>query len=225
MFKGILFDLDGVLLSTEQFHFQAWKELTDRLQIPFDRQQGDRCRGISRLDSLEIVLENSPRRFSREEKLQLAEEKNNNYRRMLRGLTASDVPRETVQVLRELRARGYRLALASGSRNAAWILQKTELDRLLDGAVDGNDITRSKPDPEVFLKAAQVLGLSPAECLGVDDAAAGVQAIHAAGMLAAAMEPAARTGTGDWNLRDLSQLLALCPKLEGADRLCSDRRK
>lgn len=219
MIKGILFDLDGVLLSTEQFHFQAWKALADRLGIPFDQAQGDRCRGVSRMDSLEIVLERSPRSYSPEEKLRLAEEKNNHYRDMLRDLTPADLPEETVVVLTALRERGYRLGLASASKNAPLILEKTGLGLLLDGGADGNNVTRSKPDPEVFLKAAQSLGLEPTDCMGVDDASAGVQAIHAAGMPAAAMGPAAQAGEGDWNLETLSQLLAQCPELEEAAHL------
>ena len=168
------------------------------------------------MDSLEIVLEGSPRTYSPEEKLRLAEEKNSCYRAMLRDLTPADLPEETVQVLRALRARGYRLGLASASKNAPLILEKTGLASLLDGGADGNNVTRSKPDPEVFEKAARSLDLSPGECLGVDDASAGVQAIRAAGMRAAAMGPAARAGEGDWNLETLSQLLELCPTLEEA---------
>ena len=166
MIKGILFDLDGVLLSTDQFHFRAWKALADRLAIPFDRRQGDRCRGISRMESLDIVLENSTRIYTPEEKLQFAEEKNHAYRALLQGLTPADVPEETVRVLTQLRMRGYQLALASGSKNAELILERTGLRSLLDGVVDGKDITHSKPDPEVFCKAAQALDLSPRDCVG-----------------------------------------------------------
>ena len=206
MIKGILFDLDGVLLSTDQFHFRAWKALADRLAIPFDRRQGDRCRGISRMESLDIVLENSTRIYTPEEKLQFAEEKNHAYRALLQGLTPADVP--------ELRMRGYQLALASGSKNAELILERTGLRSLLDGVVDGKDITHSKPDPEVFCKAAQALDLSPRDCVGVDDASAGVQSIRAAGALAAAIGPAAQAGEGDWNLKSLSQLLEQCLGME-----------
>ena len=209
MIKGILFDLDGVLLSTDQFHFRAWKALADRLVIPFDRRQGDRCRGISRMESLDIVLENSTRTYTPEEKLQFAED-----RAFLQDLTPADVPEETVRVLTQLRMRGYRLALASGSKNAELILERTGLRSLLDGVVDGKDITRSKPDPEVFCKAAQALDLSPRDCVGVDDASAGVQSIRAAGALAAAIGPAAQAGEGDWNLKSLSQLLERCPGME-----------
>ena len=214
MIKGILFDLDGVLLSTDQFHFRAWKALADRLAIPFDRRQGDRCRGISRMESLDIVLENSTRTYTPEEKLQFAEENNHAYRSILQDLTPADVPEETVRVLTQLRMRGYRLALASGSKNAELILERTGLRSLLDGVVDGKDITRSKPDPEVFCKTAQALDLSPRDCVGVDDASAGVQSIRAAGALAAAIGPAAQAGEGDWNLKSLSQLLERCPGME-----------
>ncbi|RHR08080.1 beta-phosphoglucomutase [Pseudoflavonifractor sp. AF19-9AC] len=219
MIKGILFDLDGVLLSTEQFHFQAWKALADRLGIPFDQAQGDRCRGVSRMDSLDIVLEGSPRSYTPEEKLCLAEEKNNTYRSMLARLTPADLSEETVRVLTTLRQRGYRLGLASASKNAPLILEKTGLGKLLDGGADGNTVTHSKPHPEVFFKAAESLGLDPGDCMGVDDAVAGVQAIHAAGMPAAAMGPAAQAGLGDWNLETLSQLLEQCPPLEEANQL------
>lgn len=214
MIKGILFDLDGVLLSTDQFHFRAWKALADRLAIPFDRRQGDRCRGISRMESLDIVLENSTRTYTPGEKLQFAEEKNHAYRALLQGLTPADVPEETVRVLTQLRMRGYQLALASGSKNAELILERTGLRSLLDGVVDGKDITHSKPDPEVFCKAAQALDLSPRDCVGVDDASAGVQSIRAAGALAAAIGPAAQAGEGDWNLKSLSQLLEQCLGME-----------
>lgn len=215
MKKGILFDLDGVLLSTEQLHFRAWAALARRLGVPFDQEQGDRCRGVSRMDSLEILLERSPLVFSPQEKLRLAQEKNDCYRAMLRKLTPADLPEETAAVLRALRGRGYRLGLASASKNAPLILEKTGLGPLLDGGADGNDVTRSKPHPEVFLKAAQSLGLAPSDCIGVDDAVAGVEAARAAGMLAAALGPAARAGLGDWNLETLSQLLDRCPELEG----------
>ena len=214
MIKGILFDLDGVLLSTDQLHFRAWKALADRLGIPFDSRQGDRCRGVSRMESLEIVLEHSSHPYTPAEKQRFAAEKNDTYRALLQGLTPADVPEETVRVLTELRRRGYRLALASGSRNARLILEKTGLGSLLDGVADGMDITRSKPDPEVYCKAAQALGLSPRDCVGVDDASAGVQSIRASGALAAAMGPAAQAGEGDWNLESLSQLLERCPGKE-----------
>ena len=215
MIEGILFDLDGVLVSTDELHYLAWKQLADRLGIPFSREQGDRCRGVSRMGSLEILLEGSNRSYTEREKLRMAEEKNDCYRAQLQELTPGDVPERTAETLRELRRRGYRLGLASSSKNAGVILTRTGLDALLDRVVDGNQITRSKPDPEVFLRAAQLLKLPPEDCAGVDDALAGVESARTAGMIAAAIGPAALAGAGDWNLECLARLLDLCPPLEG----------
>ena len=167
------------------------------------------------MGSLEILLEGSNRSYTEREKLRMAEEKNDCYRAQLQELTPGDVPERTVETLRELRRRGYRLGLASSSKNAGVILTRTGLDALLDRVVDGNQITRSKPDPEVFLRAARLLELPPEDCAGVDDALAGVDSARTAGMTAAAIGPAALAGAGDWNLECLSRLLDLCPPLEG----------
>ena len=167
------------------------------------------------MGSLEILLEGSNRSYTEREKLRMAEEKNDCYRAQLQELTPGDVPERTAETLRELRRRGYRLGLASSSKNAGVILTRTGLDALLDRVVDGNQITRSKPDPEVFLRAAQLLELPPEDCAGVDDALAGVESARTAGMTAAAIGPAALAGVGDWNLECLSRLLDLCPPLEG----------
>ena len=174
MVRGLVFDLDGVLVHTDELHYRAWKALAGRLGLPFTREQGDRCRGVSRMGSLEILLEGSNRSYTEREKLRMAEEKNDCYRAQLQELTPGDVPERTVETLRELRRRGYRLGLASSSKNAGVILTRTGLDALLDRVVDGNQITRSKPDPEVFLRAAQLLELPPEDCAGVDDALAAV---------------------------------------------------
>lgn len=152
MVRGLVFDLDGVLVHTDELHYRAWKALAGRLGLPFTREQGDRCRGVSRMGSLEILLEGSNRSYTEREKLRMAEEKNDCYRAQLQELTPGDVPERTVETLRELRRRGYRLGLASSSKNAGVILTRTGLDALLDRVVDGNQITRSKPDPEVFLR-------------------------------------------------------------------------
>lgn len=216
--EAIVFDMDGVLLSTDRMHFEAWKALADRLGLPFDETKAQRCLGLSRMESLEIVLEGSGRSFTAEEKEALAEEKNRHYRALLRGLTPGDLPEETVEVLCELRRRGYRLALASSSKNAPEILSRTGLGELLDCAVDGNDVKRAKPDPEVFLLAAQRLGVAPERCVGVDDALSGVAAARAAGMTVAAVGFASGAGAGDWNLKSLGELLERCPGAEREDK-------
>ena len=211
MIQGICFDLDGVLVQTDNLHYLAWKGLADRLGIPFDRAQGDRCRGISRMESLEIVLEHTDHIYSAEEKERFAQEKNEAYRAMLARLSPSDLPADVLPTLRELRRRGYRLALASGSKNAGLILARTGLGRYLDAAADGRCITRSKPDPEIFLTAAQMLGLPPERCAAVDDAVAGIQAGRAAGMVTVALGDSAAHRAGDYDLERFGQLLDLFP--------------
>ncbi len=205
----VIFDLDGVLVNTDVFHFEAWKELADRLDVPFSAEQADRCRGVSRMQSLEIVLERSERTYTLAEKEAFAAEKNASYRRRLETMTPADVPSEVLETLAELRRRGCRLALASGSKNAGLILERTGLGRMLDAVADGAMITRSKPDPEVFLTAAKLLGTEPCECAAVDDAAAGVQSARAAGMLAVAIAGAAKSGLGDMNITSVKELLQL----------------
>lgn len=211
MIQGICFDLDGVLVQTDNLHYLAWKGLADRLGIPFDRAQGDRCRGISRMESLEIVLEHTDHIYSAEEKERFAQEKNEVYRAMLARLSPSDLPADVLPTLRELRRRGYRLALASGSKNAGLILARTGLGRYLDAAADGKCITRSKPDPEIFLTAAKMLDLPPQTCAAVDDAVAGIQAGRAAGMVTVAIGDSAAHRAGDYDLERFGQLLDLFP--------------
>lgn len=206
MIKAIIFDLDGVLISTDELHYRAWKALADRLGVPFDRAQNDRCRGISRMDSLEIVLGRSPVKYTLREKEAFTAEKNENYRSMLASLTESDVPEGVLPTLALLKKRGYSLALASASKNAPLILERTGLGAYLDAVADGNCVTRSKPDPEVFLVAAEKLGIVPGECAAVDDALAGVEAARAAGMLAVGYGDSTASGAGDINLERFSQL-------------------
>jgi beta-phosphoglucomutase len=179
---GVIFDMDGVLLSTDDLHYRAWKELADREGIHFDRQINERLRGVSRMDSLRIILERASRHYNQAEQLALAEHKNARYRELLRELTPAAVAPQVRELLAELRRRGLRLAVASSSRNLELILGQVELRAAFDAVVDGNEITRSKPDPEVFLLAAGRLGLPPARCLVVEDAESGIEAARRAGM-------------------------------------------
>lgn len=211
MIQGICFDLDGVLIHTDELHYRAWKALAHRLGVPFSREQGDRCRGVSRMQSLEIVLERAGRTYSQAEKERFAQEKNEAYRAMLDGLSPADVPEDVPPTLEELRRRGFRLALASGSKNAGLILERTGLGRFLDAAADGTHITRSKPDPEIFLTAARMLGLPPERCAAVDDAVAGIQSGRAAGMVTVGIGDSALRSAGDYNLSRFGQLLELFP--------------
>lgn len=215
MIKAIIFDLDGVLVSTDELHYRAWKALAGRLGVPFDRAKNDRCRGISRMASLDIVLEDSPTAYTQSEREAFAAEKNVTYRAMLASLTPADTLEGVLPTLAELRRRGYRLALASVSKNAPLILERTGLDRYLDAVADGNCITRSKPDPEVFLKAAEKLDMACGSCAAMDDALAGIEAGRAAGMLTIGFGDSAKNKAGDLNLERFDELLGLFPDIKG----------
>ena len=209
MIKGIIFDLDGVLCSTDEYHYQAWKKLADRLGIYFDRKINDRLRGVSRMASLDIVLERSDVSYSDEEKLSLATEKNETYRGLLSNMSPADLSNEVKETLVELRRRGYLMSLGSSSKNSKYILERIGLAGYFDAISDGTNITRSKPDPEVFLKAAEFIGLIPEECLVVEDAVAGIQAAKAGNMAAAGIGEASSYELTDYPLSTFSDLLKI----------------
>lgn len=206
--KGIIFDLDGVLVSTDRFHYQAWKNMADRMGIYFDETINDRLRGVSRAQSLEIILEKyEGEPLSAEKKAELMEEKNDTYRQLLSSLTQEDVPALVRSTLNGLKAAGYRLAVGSSSKNAKYILEKIGLLQMFDAISDGTNITRSKPDPEVFVKAAEFLGLAPESCVVVEDARAGVDAAKAAAMTAVGIGEAAGYDRADYGIRSFEELL------------------
>lgn len=210
--KAIIFDLDGVICFTDRYHYQAWKQLADRLGIYFDEEINNRLRGVSRMVSLEILLERSSRTYSPEEKKAFAEQKNYTYRNLLSTMTPSDLSDEVMDTLKELRRRRYKLAIASSSRNTKYILRRIGLDGFFDAVVDGTDIEHAKPDPEVFYCAAQKLGEDPSDCIVVEDARSGIEAAKSAGMTALAFFGDAKVcGLEDYNLRSFSDLLNVLP--------------
>lgn len=178
-YRGIIFDLDGVICFTDKYHYQAWKEIADQQEIYFDETINHRLRGVSRMDSLNIILENAKRKYSEEEKERLANQKNEQYKKLLCRITPDELPDEVENTLAELREKGILLAIGSSSKNAKLILKQLGLEGYFDAVSDGENITHSKPHPEVFLKAAEFLGLRPEECLVVEDAAAGIAAASA----------------------------------------------
>lgn len=212
--KGIIFDLDGVLCYTDHYHYLAWKELADQLLLPFDEQVNNRLRGVSRMESLEIVLSLGSETYSDAEKALMAERKNDSYRASLRSMGSADLARGAAETLERLHGLGLLLAIGSSSRNTPLILERTGIKDCFDAVADGNDITNSKPDPEVFLLAAARLSLTPEQCIVVEDAHAGIQAAKAGGFLAIGIGDAANAAGTDYTISGLSELVPLCRTLK-----------
>ena len=206
-FDAVIVDLDGVICFTDEYHYRAWKAMADGVGIPFDRTINNRLRGVSRMDSLEIILENyhGPA-LSDEKKAALAQQKNDIYRDSLKEMSTADLSGEVKETLDALRAMGLKLAIGSSSKNTPFILRQIGLGDYFDAVSDGNNITRSKPDPEVFVKAAEMLGIAPGRCLVVEDAVSGAQAGHAGGMKVACLGDAAMNRAGDWNMQSIREL-------------------
>ena len=206
-YKGIIFDLDGVICSTDEYHYLAWKALADRLEIPFDRERNNLLRGVSRMASLEIILEKSDKTYTDAEKASFAEEKNTLYRKLLAQMSPADLSDNVKSTLEALRKTDLKLAIGSSSKNTPFILERIGLGHFFDAVADGNCITHSKPHPEVFLKAATMIGFFPQNCLVVEDAHAGVEAAVAGGFDCAAIGDAREDSRAKWHLNAFSDLL------------------
>lgn len=190
MMKGIIFDLDGVLVSTDEMHFKAWKMLAEELGIVnFTKEDNKAQKGVSRMESLEVVLSKGDKVYSEEEKIAFATRKNNYYIELLQELTNEAVLKDVIVTLEMLRERGIAIGVGSASKNTPMILEKTGLQQYIDQVSCGLDTTKSKPDPEVFIIAAKKLNLSNEECLVVEDSAAGIVAAKAACMKSLGVGP------------------------------------
>lgn len=207
--KGIIFDLDGVICFTDIYHYQGWKRMADEEGIEFNETINNRLRGVSRAASLEIILEKADREYSRDEKNEMMERKNNYYRELLSNMTPADLTEEVRQTLEQLRKEGYKLAIGSSSKNAKFILERIGLRDFFDEISDGTNIQRSKPDPQVFLMAAQMLNLTPDQCLVVEDAVAGIDAAVAGGFHSAGIGEAAGYEKAEYRLQTFADLLNL----------------
>ena len=207
MIKAVIFDLDGVLVTTDELHFEAWKALADKLGInDFTKADNVRQRGVSRMASLEVVLEKTDRAFSEEEKLALAEEKNEIYVRSLSALSETDVLSGANEFIDYLKSKGIKTAVGSASKNTPLILEKTKLASKFDAVSCGLDTTKSKPDPEVFLIAAKKLGVAPCDCVVVENSDAGIEAAKTGGMYAIAVGAAEYNPKADVAIKDLESL-------------------
>ncbi len=208
-YKAVIFDLDGVICHTDMYHYQAWKQIADELGIYFDEEINNRLRGVSRMESFEIILERYEGTMSLEDKVVYTTRKNEAYKELLKNMSPADLSPEVKETLDGLRAKGLKLAIGSSSKNAGVILERLGLDGYFDAVSDGNNITRSKPDPEVFVKAAQLVGEASGDCLVVEDAKAGLEAAIGGGMDCAAMGDAVASGLATYDLTEFSDLLQI----------------
>jgi beta-phosphoglucomutase len=182
LIRALIFDLDGVLVSTDELHFRAWGKIAKQEGISFTREDNHRLRGVGRMESLEIILEKSIRQYTDEEKMMLATQKNDYYRELLSTLTPADTLPGAREILEVLQKKHVKTAIGSSSKNAVEIMNRTGLIGMVDVIIDGTKISATKPDPEVFIKAAEALGIPPDECLVIEDAMAGIEAGRRAGM-------------------------------------------
>jgi beta-phosphoglucomutase len=214
MIKAIIFDLDGVIVSTDYLHYASWKEMADKENIYFDETINHRLRGVSRKDSLEIILEKSNRAYSADEKQKLMDYKNELYVKSLESLSKENILKNVEPALKEFKEMGLKLSIGSSSKNAKRILEYLNLNDYFDAISDGTNITQSKPDPEVFLKAAEYLEESPKNCLVVEDAHSGIDAAKAGGMLACAVSEAKSHKSADFRVDDLLELVVIVKEMQ-----------
>ena len=205
-YKGVIFDLDGVICCTDQYHERAWREMAEEFGIYFDPAVSNRLRGVSREESLEIILEHAGKVFPPEEKKKMTEKKNAIYIKLLDQMSPGDLEEDVRSTLEQLRNRGCLLAIGSSSKNTRKILDKIGLGNYFDAVCDGTEITHSKPDPEVFLKAAGKIGLAVSECLVVEDACAGISAASEGGFDSAGLGDAAKDKNVTWALNIFGDL-------------------
>ena len=182
MIKGFLFDLDGVIVDTAVFHFQAWRRLAQKLGGDFTEEQNEQLKGVSRVDSLKKIIEWTGATVSEEEFQTLMVEKNEWYLELVQGLGPKDALPGALDFLQTAYDQGIKIALGSASKNAPMILEKLGITPLFTAIIDGNNVVNGKPHPEVFLKGAEALGLEPSECVVFEDSIAGVQAAKTGGM-------------------------------------------
>lgn len=207
--KGIIFDLDGVICSTDVYHYEAWRDVVADLGIRIGPEINAKLRGVSRMEGLDRILNGQSVRLSGEEKEALAVKKNELYKELLENMSEADLSDEVRDTLRVLKARGILMAIGSSSKNAGLVLDKIGLGHFFDAVSDGNGIKNAKPDPEVFLRAADMLGLEAGDCLVVEDACSGIDAAVRGGFKAAGISDAAAYEKADYRLDRFEDILAI----------------
>ena len=206
--KGFVFDLDGVITDTSVFHSQAWHQVADKVGVKWDDDLANALKGIGRMDSLNLILakDHKENDFTEDEKVALATEKNDNYLKLVNQMTPADILPGIKAFLEDLKAKGYLLSLASASKNSPLVLKKLGLGDYFPKSVDPATLKHGKPDPEIFRRGAEILSLDPAECIGIEDAAAGVQSINGAGETSVGIGDPKILAAADINFTETAQL-------------------
>jgi beta-phosphoglucomutase len=203
---GFIFDLDGVIVDTAGYHYLAWKKLADHLGIDFDEEQNERFKGVSRKRCLEILLELGGLQVSQEQFDAWLAEKNEDYLSYINEMDSSEILPDVTRVLDYLKDHHIPMALGSASKNARPILEKVQLLTYFKAVVDGNEVSKAKPDPEVFLIAARDLGVPPEDCVVFEDAVAGIEAANRAGMTSIGIGDPGILGEADYTFRDFTEI-------------------
>ncbi|ADG40468.1 MULTISPECIES: beta-phosphoglucomutase [Leuconostoc] len=206
--KGFTFDLDGVITDTAKFHEQAWHDLATELGVEWSDTLGSQLKGIGRMDSLNMILAagGKQNQFSDDEKMMFAHKKNTHYVALIQSLTPDDILPGITAFLGEIRAGGFLASIASASKNAPQILKKLEITNYFVGIVDPSTVSHGKPDPEIFVRAGELLNLQPKQIIGIEDASAGVQAIKAAGQTALGVGAATQSAKPHLWVRDTADI-------------------
>jgi len=208
MLKAVLFDLDGVITDSARYHYLAWKELADGLNIPFDEDYNEKLKGVSRMDSLELILKNGNMQdaFTTEEKGKMAEKKNDNYKELIKQITPADILPGIRELLISLKDKNIKTCVCSVSKNAFFIVNRLDLNGYFDHIIDAAKIRNAKPDSDIFAVGAYVLGAAPEECVGIEDAKAGITAIQKAGIKAVGVGTKEQMADADWILASTEDL-------------------
>lgn len=209
MYKAVIFDLDGVIVHTDHYHYLAWKKIADQEHIEFDKEINNRLRGISRKESLDIILEKANKVYSQDEKNSLTESKNKIYVESLKQLNDTQIIDGVMDVLFGLKQKKFKCAIGSSSKNAGLILKQLNLLDKFDVIIDGNSIERSKPFPDVFELAAKKLGVKPEECIVIEDAISGIEAAKNANMFGFALADAKSSNDADYCANNIREVLKL----------------
>lgn len=208
MIKGLIFDLDGVITDTAEFHYIAWKSLAENIGIEIDREFNEQLKGISRMESLELILKHGGKElnYTEVEKEELAAQKNDEYKESIKEITPADLLPGIEKLLKEAKERNMGLVLASASKNGPAIMENLQITDLFDGVVDPASLKAGKPDPEIFVRGAEMLGLKTEECVGLEDAEAGIEAINKANMFSVGVGATEAMKEADYAVEDTSQL-------------------